>query len=436
MTITIVGHGYVGLVTACVFAHFGNTVWVIGRNPEKLKRLKGGDPIIFEPGLEELLKKNLSAGRILFTDAYDQAIPASEIVFTAVGTPPKAKGEADLSMVLQVAENIGRNLRTGYTVVSCKSTVPVGTNLEVKKVIDSVKPDGAEVDVASCPEFLREGTGINDTLYPDRVVIGTQSQKAAELLLRLHEPLPGTRVVTDLASAELIKYASNAMLATKISFANLMSFYCEACGADVEEVLEAVGLDARIGREFLYPGLGYGGSCLPKDVKAIVTTGMSLNIDTALLDAVEEVNIQAKQNFIRKIFRHIAGKRVALWGLAFKPDTDDIRFAPSLDVLDALLKEGYDVHVYDAEAMDNIRLQYHDKITYHTSAYDAVKSADGLCILTEWNEFKNADLEKVKSLLASPVIIDGRNLYRPDKMQELGFTYISTGRVPVTGTPK
>lgn len=431
MTITIVGHGYVGLVTACVFADFGNTVWVIGRTPEKLERLKNGDPIIFEPGLEELLKKNLAAGRIIFTDSYEEAVPASEIVFTAVGTPPKEKGEADLSMVLSVAEQIGKNLRPGLTVVSCKSTVPVGTNLEVKKIIESVKPEGAEVEVASCPEFLREGTGISDTLYPDRVVIGAQSRRAVEPLLKLHEPLPGKRVVTDLASAELIKYASNAMLATKISFANLISFYCEATGADVEEVLEAVGLDARIGRKFLYPGLGYGGSCLPKDVKAIITTGMGLNIDTALLDSVEEINNQAKQNFISKIGTYIRGKRVAIWGLAFKPDTDDIRFAPSLDVLNKLISEGYDIHAYDAEAVENIRKTYGDKITYHKNAYDAVQDADGLCILTEWNEFKQADLGKVRELMKAPVIIDGRNLYGLEDMRNLGFTYVSTGRVPV-----
>lgn len=431
MTITFVGHGYVGLVTACVFADFGNTVWVIGRTPEKLDRLRNGDPIIFEPGLEELLKKNLKAKRIIFTDSFEEAIPASDVVFTAVGTPPKAEGEADLSSVYKVAEDIGRNLKKGFTVVSCKSTVPVGTNLAVKEIIDKVKPEGAEVEVASCPEFLREGTGITDTVYPDRVVIGSYSQKAIDTLLQLHEPLPGKRVITDLASAELIKYASNAMLATKISFANLISFYCEKTGADVEQVLDAVGLDKRIGRTFLYPGLGYGGSCLPKDVKAIVNTGKHAEIDTALLDSVEHVNKQAIENFIGKIFENVNGNRIAIWGLAFKPDTDDIRFAPSIKVIEALLNKGYEIHVYDAEASDNIKLQFGDKIQYHTDPYQAVTGADGLCIITEWNEFKQANLHKVKSAMKSPVIIDGRNIYQLDTMKELGFTYISTGRAPI-----
>jgi UDPglucose 6-dehydrogenase len=431
MTITFIGHGYVGLVTACVFADFGNTVWVIGRNQDKLERLRKGDPIIFEPGLQELLQKNLNAGRIHFTDSYEEAIPASDIVFTAVGTPPKEKGEADLSAVLAVAENIGKNLRKGYTVVSCKSTVPVGTNLEVKNIIESVKPEGAEFDVASCPEFLREGTGIPDTVYPDRIVVGSYSQKAIDTVLKLHEPLTGERVVTDLASAELIKYTSNAMLAVKISFANLISFYCEKTGADVEQVLDAVGLDKRIGRMFLYPGLGYGGSCLPKDVKAIITTGMAAELNTDLLNAAEEINEEATRNFIRKIRSFIKGKKVALWGLAFKPDTDDIRFAPSMKVIDALLEDGYELHVYDAEAMDNIRAKYGDRINYHDKALDAVQGVDGLCILTEWNEFKQANLSTVKTSMASPVVIDGRNLYQPEHMRDLGFTYVSTGRQPV-----
>lgn len=431
MTITFIGHGYVGLVTACVFADFGNTVWVLGRTPEKLERLKSGDPIIFEPGLKELLEKNLKAGRLHFTDKYEEAIPPADVVFTAVGTPPKAKGEADLSEVLNVAEKIGKNLKKGYTVVSCKSTVPVGTNLEVKKIIDDVKPEGAEFEIASCPEFLREGTGIEDTMQPDRVVIGSNSQKAIDVLLEMHKPLGGKRIITDLASAELIKYASNAMLATKISFANLISFYCEKSGADVGQVLEAVGMDNRIGRSFLYPGVGYGGSCLPKDVKAILTTGGQYGVDTAMLDAVELVNEQASENYIKKIFEHIPGKKVAIWGLSFKPDTDDIRFAPSLKVIAALKEKGYEIHAYDAEAIDNVKKQVGDAITYHTDPYEALKDADGLCIVTEWNEFRQADLKKVKSLLKSPVIVDGRNLYDLDEMDKLEFTYISTGRRPI-----
>lgn len=431
MTITFIGHGYVGLVTACVFADFGNTVWVVGRTAEKLDRLRSGDPIIYEPGLQELLKKNLDAGRLIFTDDFSKAIPESDVIFIAVGTPPGPDGKADLSSVYKVAEDIGKNLKKGYTVVSCKSTVPVGTNIEVREILNKVKPEGAEIDVASCPEFLREGTGISDTLYPDRVVVGSDSQRAIDLVLEVHKPLPGKRVITDLASAELIKYASNAMLATKISFANLISFYCDKTGADVEQVLDAVGLDKRIGRSFLYPGVGYGGSCFPKDVQALLNTGKSLGIDTTLLESVEEVNAGATKNFISKIEEHVKGKRIALWGLSFKPDTDDIRFAPSIKIIQHLIESGYDVHVYDAEALEHIQNKFGDKITYYTNQYEAVKDADALCIVTEWNEFKQADLRKVKSLLKSPIILDGRNIYQPDTMKELGFSYISTGRKPV-----
>lgn len=431
MTITFIGHGYVGLVTACVFADFGNKVWVIGRTPEKLDKLKNGDPIIYEPGLQELLRENLEKGRLHFTDDFTQAIPESEVVFIAVGTPPGKSGEADLSSVYAVAEDIGKNLKEGYTVVSCKSTVPVGTNLEVKKILNKVKSEKSAIDVASCPEFLREGTGINDTLYPDRIVVGAENQRAADLVLDVHKPLPGKRVVTDLASAELIKYASNSMLATKISFANLISFYCDKTGADVEQVLDAVGLDKRIGRSFLYPGLGYGGSCFPKDVQALINTGDSIGIDTTLLRSVETINEDAAKNFIHKIEEHVKGKKIALWGLSFKPDTDDIRFAPSIKVIDHLVKNGYDVHVYDAEAMDHIKNRFGNDITYYTDQYEAVKNADGLCIITEWNEFKQANLGKVKSLMNSPVIFDGRNIYQPEKMKEQGFIYISVGRQPV-----
>lgn len=431
MTITFIGHGYVGLVTACVFADFGNTVWVVGRTPEKLERLRNGDPIIFEPGLQELLQKNVKANRLIFTDDFSQAIPQSDVVFIAVGTPPGKDGHADLSSVYSVAEDIGKNLKQGYTVVSCKSTVPVGTNLEVKKIIEGVKPEGADFDMASCPEFLREGTGINDTLYPDRIVVGSYSQRAVDVVLEAHKSLTGTRVVTDLASAELIKYASNSMLATKISFANLISLYCEKTGADVEQVLEAVGMDKRIGRSFLYPGVGYGGSCFPKDVQALISTGKSIGIDTALLDSVEKVNEQATTNFIEKIKEHVKGKKVAIWGLSFKPDTDDIRFAPSLKVIRYLVDNGYDVHVYDAEALDHVRNKFGDAIHYYTEQYEAVQGADALCIITEWNEFKQANLPKIKQSMNTPLIIDGRNIYQSDKMKELGFTYIPTGRAPV-----
>ncbi|HRN70042.1 MAG TPA: UDP-glucose/GDP-mannose dehydrogenase family protein [Candidatus Woesebacteria bacterium] len=428
MTITFIGHGYVGLVTACVFADFGNDVWVVGHTPEKIKKLQNGDPLIYEPGLEELLKKNIKANRLHFTVDYDKAIPASDIVFITVGTPPKANGEADLSTDLADAEDIAKHLKKGFTVVSCKSTVPVGTNLEVEKILNTLKPEGAEVAVASCPEFLREGTGIHDTVNPDRVVIGSNSQKAVDLILELHKPLPGERVITDLASAEIIKYASNAMLATKISFANLISLYAEKTGADIETIMDAVGFDNRIGRKFLYAGIGYGGSCFPKDVKALISTGKQLDVDTQLLDSVEEINEKVMINFVQKVLKNVKGKKIAMWGLSFKPNTDDIRFAPSLYIIDELVAKGYTITAYDPAAQKNVQNKIGDRIKYVNDPYDAVKDADALCILTEWNEFMHADLDKVKILLKNPLIIDGRNIYNPTQMKEKGFIYISTGR--------
>jgi len=428
MTIAIIGHGYVGLVSACVFADFGNEVYVIGHNKEKINRLKNGDPIIYEPGLKELLEKNLKAKRLHFNLDYQEAIPKSEIVFITVGTPPKENGEADLSAVFEVSRNIAKNLGSHFTVVSCKSTVPVGTNKKVGVILEKHAPKKSQFAVASCPEFLREGTAIADTINADRVVIGSSSKKAIELLLKLHEPISGKKVVTDLASAELIKYTSNAMLATKISFANLISFYCEKTGADVETVLDAVGLDKRIGRVFMYPGLGYGGSCLPKDVMALIDTGKKLNIDTLLFDAVEKVNQQAKENFLRKILQHHQGKKIAIWGLAFKPNTDDIRFAPSIFIIENLLKEGFEIKVYDQEATENIKKIFGGKITYCKNPYQAAEGSDQLAILTEWNEFKQIDLEKIKKLLKNPLIFDGRNIYDPKLMKRLGFKYYSVGR--------
>lgn len=428
MTITFIGHGYVGLVTACVFANFGNKVWVVGHTAEKIEKLKKGNPLIYEPGLKDLLEKNLKAGRLHFTLSYEKAVSESDVIFIAVGTPPTAEGSADLSIVFSVAEKIGKYLKKDFTVVSCKSTVPVGTNLKVKEIVDRVKPKQANVQVASCPEFLREGTGVDDSFNPDRVVIGSNSKQAIELLIKLHEPLKGKRVITDLASAELIKYTSNAMLATKISFANLISFYCEKTGADVETVLDAVGLDHRIGRVFLYPGVGYGGSCLPKDVKAIIKTGQTLNIDTALLEAVEKVNLQSRINFINKILNLTNVKKIAIWGLAFKPDTDDIREAPSVHVIKKLIEKEMELTVYDQEATSNIKRIFGNKITYAENPYDAVKNANVLLILTEWNEFKQINLKKVKELMNKPIIVDGRNIYKPEEMKKLGFTYISTGR--------
>ncbi len=427
MTITIIGHGYVGLVTACVFADFGNDVWVIGHTKEKINRLKNGDPIIYEPGLEELLKKNLKANRIHFTLDY-QSVKNSEIVFITVGTPPKKNGEANLLAVFSVAEKIGQNLnKNRFTVVSCKSTVPVGTNKQIEKIIKKYQKERLFA-VASCPEFLREGTAISDTLNADRVVIGSYSKKAIDLLLKLHEPINCKKIVTDLSSAELIKYFSNAMLAVKISFANLVSFYAEKVDADVENILDAIGLDKRIGRIFMNPGVGYGGSCLPKDIMALIDIGKKLKVSSNFLVEVEKINQLAKENFLKKILNNAPGKKIAIWGLAFKPNTDDIRFAPSIYFIENLLKNNFKIQVYDQEAMNNIKKIFLNKISYFNSPYEAIKNVDSLVILTEWNEFKQIDLNKVKKILNKPYIFDGRNIYQPKIMKNLGFKYFSIGR--------
>lgn len=428
MTITFIGHGYVGLVSACVFASLGNTVYVIGRDAEKIKKLEQGNPIIFEPGLAELLKKNIEGKRILFTTSYTQAIPNSQIVFIAVGTPSKPDGEADLTAVNKTAQHIARSLGRQYTVISCKSTVPIGTNRKIYELVKKNAPSYAKFDVASCPEFLREGSALEDSFNPDRIVIGSSSKKALSLLLDLHKPIEGKRVMVSIESAEIIKYASNSILATKISFANLISFLCEKTGADVLEVLDGVGLDNRIGRMFLSPGIGYGGSCFPKDLRSLIQTGESLDIDMSLLREVEEINKQAKERMFSKIIKNCPGKIVTIWGLAFKPNTDDVREAPSLFIITELLQRGFEIKVYDPEAMDNIKKIYGDKLLYHKDPYDAVKNTHLLAILTEWNEFKQIDLQKVKKTMKKSIVVDGRNLYDPKNMVQCDFTYIPTGR--------
>jgi len=428
MTITIIGHGYVGLVTACVFADFGNLVYVIGHTKEKIERLKNGDPLIYEPGLKELLEKNLKAKRVVFTLDYKKPLFHSDIVFIAVGTPSGSNGEADLSAVFAVAKKTAFNLKDEFTVVSCKSTVPVGTNKKIEKIINTYKSKNARFAIVSCPEFLREGTGIYDTLNADRVVIGSASNKAIDLLLKLHESINGKKIITDLPSAELIKYASNAVLAMKISFANLISFYCEKAGADVENVLDAVGLDKRIGRIFMDPGVGYGGACFPKDVKALISIGNSLGLDPLLLEAVEKVNFQAKSNFLEKIIKDVKDKKIAMWGLSFKPNTDDIREAPSVFILQKLLDMGFEINVYDPAAQNNVKKVFRDKIKYFDNPIDAVDGVSALIINTEWNEFKQINLHEIKRRMKKAVIFDGRNIYSLTMMKNLGFVYYSIGR--------
>lgn len=433
MTITFVGHGYVGLVTAAVFADLGNKVWVIGHTPDKIEKLKKGIIPIYEPGLEELVKRNIDAKRLLFTLDYDVAIPESEVVFIAVGTPPQADGSADLSVVYAVAEKVGKHL-DGYSVVIVKSTVPVGTNQKVKQLIEKIKPKKAQFDIASVPEFLREGQAISDTMHPDRVVIGTESPKAAEVLGKLHEPIDGQKVFTNIPTAELIKYASNAFLATKISFANAMAHLAELLGADGPAVLQAMGMDKRIGSSFLSPGAGYGGSCFPKDVKALIAIASGQGYDFALLKDVEAINKKTTHRIIEKIQEatgsSVKGKTIAILGLAFKPDTDDMRDAPAITVIRELAKADVTIRAYDPVAGDNAKHIFTDVkgLTFCKDAYDAVTDADVMVVMTEWNEFRQLDLEKVKDRMKTPIIIDGRNIYDPTFVKSLGFTYNGVGR--------
>ncbi|HWY79882.1 MAG TPA: UDP-glucose/GDP-mannose dehydrogenase family protein [Candidatus Sulfotelmatobacter sp.] len=442
MTITFVGHGYVGLVSAAVFADLGNTVWVIGHTSEKVENLKKGIIPIYEPGLDELVKRNVKAKRLLFTLDYDPAISKSDVVFIAVGTPPKASGEADLSVVYEVAEKVGKHL-DGYTVVNVKSTVPVGTNKKVQKLMEEVKSESAKFDIASVPEFLREGQAIADTMHPDRIVIGTEEKRAEDILVELHRPLmtslkgetqEGGLFLCNIETAEMVKYASNAFLATKISFSNAIAQLSEVTGADGIKVLEAVGLDKRIGTAFLNPGAGYGGSCFPKDVKALLSIAKNYGYDFMLLRAVDAVNEDAIMGIVKKAKQFLGDKladsTIGVLGLSFKPDTDDMRDAPSLVIINALLDEGVTIKTFDPVAMGNAKRLLKDRKGIHfvEDAYEAATDADLLLIITEWNEFRQLNLKKIKDVMKSPNLIDGRNIYSPEKAKEFGFHYVGVGR--------
>ena len=430
MKITFIGHGYVGLVTASVFADLGNTVWVVGHTKEKIENLKKGIIPIYEPGLEEIVKRNIKAKRIFFTLDYKDAIPESSAVFIAVGTPPKENGEADLFSIFEVAKKMASYLN-GYTVVATKSTVPVGTNQKIKEIINQYKAQKADFDMASVPEFLREGQAISDTQSPDRVVIGTDSKKAKDLLVELHEPIDGKYVLTNIETAEMIKYAANAFLATKISFANSIASLSELTGVDGLKVLEAVGLDKRIGSSFLSPGAGFGGSCLPKDIKALLGIAKTSGYNFGLLKEVDKVNNQAMKGIVSKSKRLLKGslknKTIAVLGLSFKPNTDDMRDAPSIEIIDDLRKGGAKIKVYDPVAMQKAGKMLKG-IVFSKDCYQAVEDADLLIILTEWSGFRQLDLLKIKKLMRKPNIVDGRNIYDPKKAREMGFIYLGVGR--------
>ena len=431
MKITFIGHGYVGLVTASIFADLGNTVWVIGHTQEKIENLKKGILPFYEPGLEELVKRDIKAKRLFFTLEYRPAITDSEVVFIAVGTPPNKTGDAELLGVFNVAENIGKNLKKGYTVVATKSTVPVGTNKRIKQLIEEVKPRDAEFDIVSVPEFLREGTAIQDTLNPDRIVIGSENKKAEKILIELHKPINGEAVLTNLETAELIKYASNSFLATKISFANAIAKLSELAGADGLKVLEGIGADKRIGKEFLAPGPGYGGSCFPKDIKALIAIAKNYDYNFALLDEVEKINSQARRDMVkkaRKLLGDLRGKTIGILGLSFKPDTDDMRDAQSLDIIELLRQDRAKIKVFDPQAMKIAKNILGDGVEFCNSAYEVAKNADAIMVVTDWNEFKEIDFKRIKKDMKNPVIIDGRNIYNPQKVRDLGFIYVGVGR--------
>lgn len=434
----MIGAGYVGLVSAACFSEFGWTVTCVDKDQGRLDDLRAGKSPIYEPGLDDLLERNMKAGRLVFTDELGPAVAGADVVLLAVGTPMRrGDGYADLSYVYSAVEELAPHLN-GFTVLVTKSTVPVGTSREIERRLKAVCPD-ADVAVCSNPEFLREGSAIQDFMHPDRVLVGTDSDRARELMGRLYKPLAlrnAPVMFVGRESAELAKYASNSFLALKISFINEIADLCEEVGADVQEVATAMGKDRRIGEKFLHPGPGYGGSCFPKDVKAIIRTAEIHGLDFAVLRAVEEVNARQKQTLTQKVRAHfgddLKGRRFAVWGLSFKPRTDDMREAPSIVVIEELLAAGAEVHAHDPEAMAEARRIFGDRISYHKVNYEALQDADALLVVTEWNEFRRPDFERIRKALRHPVVFDGRNIYDLAQMRAHGFTYYSVGRPTVT----
>ena len=437
MKIAIVGTGYVGLVTGTCFAEMGTEVFCVDVNTEKIENLKKGIIPIYEPGLEDMVHRNQQAGRLHFTTDLTECLDEVEVLFSAVGTPPDEDGSADLKYVLEVARTVGRNMKKHILVVT-KSTVPVGTAKKVRRAIqEELDKRGVEIefDVASNPEFLKEGAAISDFMSPDRVVVGVESERAEELMTRLYRPflLNNFRVIfMDVPSAEMTKYAANAMLATRISFMNDIANLCEIIGADVNMVRKGIGSDNRIGNRFLYAGIGYGGSCFPKDVKALINTAKQNNYPMRILQAVEEVNDEQKSLLFHKLEKHfngdLKGKRIAIWGLAFKPETDDMREAPSLVLIEKLLAAGCEVYAYDPVAVEESKRRIGDAIHYAKDLYDAVVDADALMLVTEWKEFRMPSWSAIKKLMATPLVLDGRNIYDIKEMEENGFVYHCIGR--------
>lgn len=448
MNICVIGTGYVGLVAGTCFADSGNDVICVDIDSRKIEKLNKGEVPIYEPGLEELVKRNAKDGRLQFTTDMAYAVKNSLVCFIAVGTPPGEDGSADLKYVLNVARDIGRHMG-GYRIIVDKSTVPVGT---AEKVTTAIKVElkrrgkNYRFDVVSNPEFLKEGAAIDDFMKPDRVVIGTDSKKAEETMKELYEPFVRTGkpiLSMDTKSAELTKYAANAMLATKISFINEIANLCGTVGADINNVRKGIGYDRRIGFEFLFPGVGYGGSCFPKDVQAIIKTAGEHGYDMKVLKAVENVNFRQKGIMVDKILKHfetrgkrqeaggkpLAGKTIGIWGLSFKPKTDDMREAPSITIINKLLDAGAKIKTHDPEAMNEAKKIFGGRIKYIRDNYEVVKNSDALAVITEWNEFRRPNFEKIKKLMKTPVVFDGRNIYDPQEMRHMGFIYYGIGRI-------
>ena len=436
MNIAIVGTGYVGLVSGACFAEMGIDVTCVDINPEKIKCLLNGEIPIYEPGLDDLVKRNVEAGRLHFTTDLTTCLDNVEVVFSAVGTPPDEDGSADLQYVLEVARTFGRNIKK-YTILVTKSTVPVGTAKKVKAVIEeelTKRDEQIDFEVASNPEFLKEGAAIKDFMSPDRVVVGVESDRAKKVMERLYRPFQMNNYrlyFMDIPSAEMTKYAANAMLATRISFMNDIANLCDLVGANVDMVRKGIGADTRIGSKFLYPGCGYGGSCFPKDVKALARTAREYGYTMGGVEAVEAVNERQKEIVVKKLqdkLGTLRGKTIALWGLAFKPETDDMREAPALVVIEKLLEAGASVKVYDPVAMDECRRRIGDRVVYCKDMYDVVIDADALAVLTEWKEFRIPSWSVIKRVMKQPVLVDGRNIYSKDEVIAEGFEYAAIGK--------
>jgi len=430
MKITVVGAGYVGLPLAAVLADFGNTVWIVRKDKEKNEALKKGNIHIFEPGLEKLVKKNLKAGRFIPTCDYSQAIPDSDVVFITVGTPCSSYGEADLTQVLGVAKEIGENLKKGRTIIVSKSTAPPGSTRKIASMIEKFKPKGAQFEIAFCPEFLREGLAIEDTLHPNRLVIGSESPQAIKILKEIHQTFKAPILVTGIESAELIKYAANAYLALRIVYANEIANLCERTGAKIEEVIQGIGMDKRIGLHYWYPGLGYGGSCFPKDVWALAAFATKIGQSGSLFEKMHQLNtdrITQLMNKVSKDFGGFSGKTIGILGLACKQGTDDIRESPAIKVVNYLIKQKTKIKAYDPMAMKNSKAAL-PQIDYQKDTYQTAQKADILMILTDWPEFAKLNYGKIRQEMKGKFIFDSRNILNKEKMEKLGFKYLGVGR--------